>query len=73
MSNDLIPLAKPHAYVVIMWEVNQYDNHAQVIAERNRLDIDRKNELVDITNASIEAGDLRFSVTNERFSWARNL
>jgi hypothetical protein len=49
----------------ILWEVTQYDAHAQVINERNRLDLDRKNEIMEIVDASIVDEELRFSVINK--------
>ncbi len=55
----------------IMWQATQYDNQAQVVAERNRLDIDRKNEQIAITNASIQSDHLMFSVMNEGAVTAR--
>src|SRR3972149_7332328 len=49
----------------ILWEVTQYDTHAQVINERNRLDQDKKNEIIEILDPYIEDTELSFSVTNK--------
>lgn len=49
----------------IMYQVSQYDAHAQVVAQRNRLDLEQKNEILDIVDATISGGSLIFSVTNK--------
>lgn len=58
-------------FALVEYQARQYDAHTQVITERTQSDIDRKNELIDITNASIAGDSLIFSVTNKGSVTAR--
>lgn len=50
---------------LIIWEITQHDAYMQVASERDRLDWEKQNEIIEIESASIFDGKLSASVINK--------
>jgi hypothetical protein len=51
-------------FSMIMWVFSQYNAYMKIVNEKNQLDWERQNEMIEIVSLSIVSGKLNISVTN---------
>jgi hypothetical protein len=51
-------------FSMIVWEITEYDNYLQVVNDRNRLDWEKQNEIIEIESVYVLDESLNISVTN---------
>jgi hypothetical protein len=51
-------------FSTIIWEITEYDNYMQVVNDRDQLDWEKQNEIIEITGVCITGDSLNISVLN---------
>jgi len=49
---------------MIMWVFSQYEAYMEIVNEKDQLELERKNEIIEITSVNIVSGKLNISVIN---------